>query len=307
MSHDHEGGHAHSHTLPDHRGKLALVLGITFSVFVAGVIGAIITGSLALLADAGHMLTDVAGLTMSLIAAALARRPATSQRTWGYLRAEVLAAAAQAALLLAVGGYVLIEGVRRLFEPPEVASGLMLVFGVIGLVGNCIGLLVLASGRDDNLNMRAAFLEVVNDALGSVAVIVAAIAVSAFGWMRADAVASLVIALLIIPRTLRLLSDSLHVLLESVPKGLDLDDVRRRILELPHVHDVHDLHASQIATGVPVVTAHVVVDDSCFHDGHLSGMLDEVQATLASDFDCAHSTIQFEPARHAGHEHETHD
>lgn len=302
-------GHAHGHDaggLVDHRVRLAAVLGITLTVLVVEVVGAVISGSLALLADAGHMLTDVAGLTMGLVAAVLSRRPATAARTWGYRRAEVLGAAGQAAVLLAVGVYVLVEGVRRLFEPPEVTSGIMLVFGVVGLLGNVAGLAILAGGRGANLNMRAAFLEVVNDALGSVAVLAAAAVVATTGWMRADAVASLVIGVLIIPRTIGLLRETVDVLLESTPKGLDLDQVRRRILQLGHVHAVHDLHASLVATGLPVLTAHVVVDESCFHDGHLGAMLHELQACIASDFDVAHSTIQFESAAHAGHEHERH-
>ena len=292
--------------LVDHRGRLSLVLGITLLVLVVEVVGAVLSGSLALLADAGHMLTDVAGLTMAVVAAALARRPATDARTWGYRRAEVIAAAGQAAVLLAVGVFVLVEGVRRLLEPPSVTSGAMLVFGVVGLVGNLVGLAILTGARSASLNTRAAFLEVLNDALGSVAVIVAAGVIALTGWQRADAVASLLIGLLILPRTLGLLRESVDVLLESTPKGLDLAEVRSRILTLPHVRDVHDLHASQVATGLPVLTAHVVVDDSCFHDGHLGPMLDELQGCLDADFDVEHSTIQFEAGSHAAHEHETH-
>ncbi len=303
MGADHDHG---SRELVDHRGRLLVVLAITVTVLIVEVIGAVISGSLALLADAGHMLTDVAGLTMAVIAASLTRRPANDARTWGYRRAEVLAAAAQAAVLLAVGVFVLVEGIQRLINPPEVTPGVMVVFGVVGLVGNIVGLLVLAGGRGANLNMRGAFLEVVNDALGSVAVLVAAALIATTGWLRADAVASLVIGVLIIPRTLRLLRESVDVLLESTPKGLDLSHVRRRMLSQPHVHDVHDLHGTQVATGLPVLTAHVVVDDSCFHDGHLGHMLDELQNCLSVDFDVEHSTIQFEAAAHADHEHETH-
>lgn len=282
------------------------MLAITITVLVVEVIGAVVSGSLALLADAGHMLTDVAGLTLGLVAAVLGRRPATDERTWGYRRAEVLGAAAQAAVLLAVGVFILVEGVRRLLQPPEVTSGAMVVFGVVGLVGNAVGLAVLAGARQDNLNMRAAFLEVVNDALGSVAVLLAAAVIATTGWLRADAVASLVIGVLIIPRTLRLLRETVDVLLESTPRGLELSDVRDRIMALPHVLEVHDLHASQVATGLPVLTAHVVVDDSCFHDGHLGSMLDELQHCIATDFNVEHSTIQFEAAAHGEHEHETH-
>ena len=303
MGADH--GHAAA-DLVDHRGRLAAVLGLTLTVLVVEVVGAWISGSLALLADAAHMLTDVAGLTLGLVAAILMRRPATDARTWGYRRAEVLGAAAQAAVLIAVGIFVLIEAVRRLINPPDVTSGAMLVFGAIGLAANIIGILVLLGGRRANLNMRAAFLEVLNDALGSVAVLVAAAVIALTGWLRADAVASLVIGLLIIPRTFKLLRETVDVLLESTPKNLDLSEVRERLLALPHVHDVHDLHASLVATGLPVLTAHVVVDDTCFHDGHLGPMLDELQRCVSADFNVEHSTIQFEARIHADHEHETH-
>ncbi|NUR07826.1 MAG: cation transporter [Nocardioidaceae bacterium] len=302
-------GHGHGHgaaALVDHRTRLVVVLGITLAVLVAEVVGAAVTGSLALLADAGHMLTDVAGLTLAYVAAVLARRPPTEQRTWGYRRAEVIAAAAQAAVLLAVGGFVLVEGVRRLLDPPEVTAGGMLVFGMIGLAGNVVSLAVLAGVRRADLNLRAAFLEVLNDAVGSLAVLVAAAVIALTGWLQADAVASLLIGALIVPRTLRLLGESVNVLMEATPRGLDLTAVRQRLLVHPHVHDVHDLHVSQVATGLPVLTAHVVVDDSCFHDGHLGPMLDELQRCLDQDFDIEHSTIQFEAGAHADHEHETH-
>ena len=304
-------GHNHGHShgpgpadSADHRGRLAVALAVTAIILIVEIIGAIWSGSLALLADAGHMFTDAAGLTIALIAAALARRPATDRRTWGYLRAEVLAACLQAAVLLAVGVFVLVEAVQRLFDPPPVAAGIMIVFGVVGLVGNAVSIAVLASGRSSNLNMRAAFLEVLNDALGSVAVLVAAAVIALTGWDRADPVVSILLACLILPRTIVLLRETVSVLLESTPRNLDLDEVRRHLLELPHVHAVHDLHASQIATGLPVLSAHVVVDDSCFHDGHVPEMLDQLQQCVAEHFDVSvqHSTFQLEPAGHGSHE-----
>jgi cobalt-zinc-cadmium efflux system protein len=305
------GEHTHSHTHAgggDHRGRLAVALGLTSGVLVVEVIGAIISGSLALLADAGHMFTDAAGLVIALIAAQLAQRSPTDRRTWGYLRAEVLAATLQAAILLAVGTFILIEGIQRLFAPPAVASGIMLVFGVVGLVANIVALLVLAGGRGANFNMRAAFLEVLNDALGSVAVIVAAIVIATTGFERADAIVSIFIAVLILPRTFKLLRETTSVLLESTPRGLDLAEVREHMLELDHVQAVHDLHASQVATGLPVLTAHVVVDDSCFQDGHVPQMLDQLQACVAEHFPVSieHSTFQLEPAGHQKHEYGAH-
>ncbi len=281
-----------------------MVLGITTTILAVEVVGALVSGSLALLADAAHMLTDAAGLLIALIAATLVVRPASAARTWGYRRAEVLAATVQAAVLLAVGVFVLVEGVRRLLEPPQVASTAMVVFGIVGLAGNLASMLVLTRAGSSNLNLRAALLEVANDALGSVAVLIAALVIATTGWLRADAVASLLIALLILPRTLRLLRETAEVLLEATPRGLDLDDVRRHLLAEDHVHGVHDLHASQITTGLPVLTAHVVIDDSCFTDGHAPQMLDQLQACVAGHFPVTveHSTFQLEPAGHADHE-----
>ena len=302
------GGHDHGHAVPQgrHRRPLTIVLAISASILVVETIGAFRSGSLALLADAGHMLTDVAGLGLALTAAVLADRPSTDARTWGYRRAEVLAAAAQAAVLLAVGGFVLVEGIRRLFEPPAVGSGAMVVFGLVGLIGNAISILLLARISGGNLNTRAASLEVINDALGSVAVLVAAGVIFWTGWARADAVASVLIGVMILPRTWKLLRETVDVLMEATPKGVDLADVRDHLLAVPHVREVHDLHASSVASDLPVLTAHVVVDDACFHDGHLPVLLDQLQECLAGHFDVEHSTFQFEPATHAAHEHAAH-
>lgn len=304
MSHDHDHGAAGAG-----RGRIAIALGITSAVLVAEVVGAILTGSLALLVDAAHMLTDAGGLVIAFTAATLARRPATARRTWGWLRAEVLGASLQAAVLLAVGVFVVIEAVRRLFAPPEIEGGLLLVFGVVGLVGNVVSLAVLASSRRASLNLRAAFLEVLGDALGSVAVIVAAVVIALTGFALADAIAAVLIGALIVPRAVILLRDAANVLLESTPRGLDLDAVRDHLLEVPHVQSVHDLHVTQIATGLPVLTAHIVVDDECFYDGHAPRMLDQLQSCVAEHFPVSieHSTFQLELAEHGEHEHPTHD
>ncbi|MGK2938721.1 MAG: cation diffusion facilitator family transporter [Solirubrobacteraceae bacterium] len=304
MSDDH--GHD---TATAGRGRIAAALAITASVFAAEIVGAIVTGSLALLVDAAHMLTDAGGLTIALVAASLAGRPATARRTWGWQRAEVLGATAQAAVLLAVGVFVVIEAVQRLFAPPEIDGGLLVIFGFVGLVANVASIAVLMGGRKQNLNLRAAFLEVLNDALGSVAVIVAAVVIAFTGFAYADSIAAILIGLLIVPRAILLLRATVNVLLESTPKGLDLTDVREHVLELPHVVSVHDLHVSQISTGLPVLTAHVVVDDECFYDGHTTRLLDQLQHCVAEHFDVQieHSTFQLEPAGHAAHEHPTHD
>ncbi|HEY5844415.1 MAG TPA: cation diffusion facilitator family transporter [Mycobacterium sp.] len=304
-------GHEHDHAPPsagDHRGRLAIAFGITTAILIAQAVGALLTGSLALLVDTAHMLTDAGGLLLALFAVSLSMRPPSARRTWGYRRGEVLAALAQAAVLLAVGVYVLIEGVQRLFDPPEIASNQLIVFGIIGLVGNIASILVLSSGRSANFNMRAAVLEVVNDALGSLAVIVAAIVIATTGWEQADAVAGLLIGALILPRAFKLMLETSAVLLESTPPGLDLGEVREHLLRLEHVREVHDMHASLIATGLPVLSAHVVVDEGCFNDGHAGRILDQLQECVATHFDVAveHSTFQVEPAAHRDHEHPSH-
>jgi cobalt-zinc-cadmium efflux system protein len=298
--------HRHNHASPvhsEHRRALATVLGISSTILVVEVVGALLSRSLALLADAGHMLTDVAGLSLALVAAILSTRPATTERTWGYRRAEVLAAAAQAAVLLAVGVFIVVEGVRRLVQPPTVAAGVMIIFGVVGLAGNVLSIALLTRIRAGNLNTRAALLEVVNDALGAAAVLVAAAVIARTGWSRADAVASLVIGALILPRTWKLLRGTVDVLLESTPKDVDLTEVRAHILRVEHVRELHDLHASLVASDLPIVSAHIVVDDACFQDGNLPALLDQLQGCLAGCFDVSHSTFQFEQASHAGHEH----
>lgn len=283
-----------------------MVLGVSAAILAAEIAGGVLSGSLALLADAGHMLSDVAGLGLALAATVLAARPATDARTWGYLRAEVLAAAVQAAVLLVVGGFVLAEAIRRLISPPPVTPGIMVAFGAIALAGNGVSALVLLRVEGGNLNTRAALLEVINDALGAVAVLVAAAVIAATGWTRADPAASLVIGVLIVPRTLKLLRETVRVLMEATPRDVDLTEVRAHILAVEHVQAVHDLHATAVASDLPVLTAHVVVDDSCFADRHLPELLDELQQCLAGHFDVEHSTFQFEPGGHAGHERATH-
>jgi cobalt-zinc-cadmium efflux system protein len=299
--------HSHAHGAADHRGRLAVAFGISATVLVAQLVGAVLTGSLALLVDTVHMLTDVGGLGLALFAAHLSLRPPSPRRTWGLRRAEVLAALAQAAILLVVGVYVLVETVLRMLDPPEIPSTELVIFGAVGLAGNVAALAVLASSRGASLNLRAAFLEVLNDALGSVGVIVAAVVIATTGWQRADAVAALLIGALILPRAVKLLREAGAVLLESTPPGLDLEEVRTHLLRVEHVREVHDVHASLIATGLPVLSAHVVVDTGCFTDGHAGRILDELQHCVAEHFDVEHSTFQVEPETHPAHEHPTHE
>ena len=307
----HDNGHVsvdHDHAQDAGRTRLIIALAITAVVMVAELVGAAITGSLALLTDAAHMLTDTSGLIIALIASILIARPPSARRTWGFQRAEVIAASAQSVLLLAAGVFIAIEAVKRLFEPPEIQDDLLVVFGVIGLLGNVACLIVLLGARRKSMNLRAAFLDVASDTLGSVAVIVAALVIVFTGFYQADAIAALIIGALIVPRAVVLLRETLSVLLETTPKGVDLAELREHFLELDHVRDVHDLHVSQIATGLPVLTAHVVVDDECFNDGHAPKMLDELQECVAQHFDVPieHATFQLEPVGHGAHEHPTH-
>lgn len=290
-----------------HRGRLAAVLAVSCTVLVVELAGAVLTGSLALLADAGHVFTDVVGIGIALLAVTLAARPATPQRTFGYARAEILAAVLNAVLLFGVAGFVLWEAVQRLADPPQVAGGGMLAFAVVGLVGNLLALWLLSPGQSQSLNLRGAFLEVAADAVASVGVIVAAVVIQLTGFVLADVLVSLAIGLFILPRTWRLLRDAVDVLMEASPRGVDLRKVREHILAVDHVVDVHDVHAHTVTSGLPVLSAHVVVDDTCFLDGHAPQLLDQMQSCLAGHFDVEHSTFQLEPASHVSHEHPLHD
>ncbi len=304
-------GHGHSHApvtaAGGQRRRLALVLGLTVAVLVAEVIGAVVTGSLALLADAGHMTTDAAGIALALGAVTLAQRPARGRRTFGWQRVEILAAVANGLLLVAVAVYVLVEAIRRIGNPPEVDSAPMLVIAGIGLLVNLVSLAVLHRGRAQSLNVRGAYLEVLADALGSVAVIVAGLDILGTGWTPADTVSSIVIGCLVLPRALHLLRDALDVLLEAAPRGVDMGMVREHILGVDGVLDVHDLHAWTITSGLPVLSAHVVVTEDALAAGHGGRVLDALCECLGEHFDVEHCTFQIEAESHAGHEAPVHD
>jgi cobalt-zinc-cadmium efflux system protein len=269
---------------------LIVVLALTVAVFVVELIGAAVANSLALLADAGHVLTDISGIALALAAIWFAQRPASSNRTFGYMRAEILAAVANAGLLLAVGALVLYEGIRRLSEPPQIVPEAMLAFGVVGLIANGASVLLLRNAQRESLNMRGAYLEVLGDLSGSAAVILAAVVIAWTGWTWVDVAASIFIALLIMPRTLSLLRDATNVLMESTPKGVDIDHVRQHILDAPGVVDCHDLHAWTITSGMNVVSAHVVLEKGA----DAARALAELSDCLADDFDIEHSTFQIE-------------
>ncbi|WP_338702460.1 cation diffusion facilitator family transporter [Streptomyces sp. Q6] len=306
VGHSHDHGHSHGPTTGTaaaaHRGRLRIALSITLTVMVVEIVGGVMADSLALIADAAHMATDALGLAMALIAIHFANRPASEQRTFGYARAEILAALANCLLLLGVGGYVLYEAVQRFMEPAETAGGLTIVYGLIGLTANMISLSLLVKGQQESLNVRGAFLEVAADALGSLAVLISAVIILTTGWQAADPIASIVIGLMIVPRTVKLLRETLNVLLESAPRGVDMAEVRAHILALPGVEDVHDLHAWTITSGMPVLSAHVVVSPDVLSAIGNEKMLHELQGCLGDHFDVEHCTFQLEPTGHAEHE-----
>ena len=299
----------HSHGGPAtatgrYRRALITVMGLTALIAVAEIVGALITGSLVLLADAAHMAADAAGVGLSLLAVYFAARPPTARRTFGYARAEILAAMANALLLFGLAAFIIVDAIRRLMSPPSVESGLVIVFGVVALGANAVSLLLLRRGQAESLNLRGAFLEVASDALGALAVIVTGIVIATTGFTRADPIASLAVGVLILPRTWRLLRETVDVLLEASPQGMDLTQVRAHMTGLPGVRDVHELHAWTITSGLPVLSAHVVVDPGVLENGV---MLDRLQDCLRGHFDVEHSTFQLEPAGHADHERPMHE
>lgn len=277
-------------------------------MLVVQIVGAVLTGSLALLADAGHMFTDAAALIVALIASTVAARPPTERRTYGYQRAEVFGALTNAVILIVLAVVVGVEGVRRLLEPAEaeVQGGLMLVVAVVGLVANAVALWLLSAAQKRSMNVRGAYLEVLGDLIGSAAVIIAAIIIITTGWMPADAIASLAIAVLIIPRAFGLLREVFSVLAESAPSDTHVSEIREHILRTEGVVDAHDIHVWQLTRGAPVFTAHVVVATSVFEEGRSAALLEELQGCLAAHFDVEHSTFQLEPADHSESDHARH-
>ena len=274
--------------------RIAAALAISVAILVVELLAGVASNSLALMADAGHLFADVSGMALSLAAIWVAARPRTDGRTFGLYRLEIVAATANAILLLGVSIVVVFEGVRRFLAPPEIASGIVIVVAAIALLGNAVSLRLLAEGRHESLNVRGAYLEVAGDLLGAGAVLLAGLVIFATGWAQADAVASIVIGILIVPRAIGLLRDSIDILLEATPKGVDLEEVRRHILEASGVADVHDLHAWTITSGLNVVSAHVVLTPT----GQPGDVLDELGRCLTDDFDINHSTFQLETPDH---------
>jgi cobalt-zinc-cadmium efflux system protein len=289
-AHAHTGAAGHGSAAAGHRGRLAIALLASLGILAVDVVGGVVSNSLALLADAGHVLTDVAGMALALGAITFAGRTPTEKRTFGFLRLEILAALANGLLMFGIAGFVLFEAWNRLTQPPEVRSGVMLLVAAVALVVNAALLFLLHRAQQESLNMRGAYLEVLGDLLGSVAVIAAALVISVTGWTVADAVASAFIGLFILPRAFNLLRQAVDVLLEGTPQGLDLPHLRKHILDAPGVQDCHDLHVWTITSGTHALSAHVVLAEGADPDG----TLDALSSNIAHHFDITHSTFQLE-------------
>jgi cobalt-zinc-cadmium efflux system protein len=305
-SHSHAHGHAQGPGTGSDRKYLLTALVLLTAFMLAEVITAVLSGSLALLSDAGHMLSDVGAIGGSLWAISLAARPPSGKWTYGWRRAEILSAAVNGITLLVVAGIVTAEAIGRLIHPPRVEGGLVIGVAVAGIAVNIAATWVLARANRSSLNVEGAFRHVLTDLYGFIGTAIAGIVIVTTGFTRADAIASLVVVALMGKAAWGLLRDSGRVLLEAAPEGMDLEQVHAHLAEVPHVLGVHDLHAWTVTSGLPALSAHVVIEDDCFLDGHAPRLLDHLQACLAGHFDVEHSTFQLEAAAHAGHEPGTH-
>jgi cobalt-zinc-cadmium efflux system protein len=293
--HEHGGGahghsHGHAHRPAASRQRLGLVLGLTFVFLGVEIAAGVLTGSLALLADAGHMLTDVAGLVLALAAMKFAERPPSPRRTYGYHRVEILAAAANGVTLLFVAGYILSEAWERLRSPRDVATAEVLAVAAVGLVVNIAGAVLLHAGSRTSLNVRGAYNEVLADALSSVGVIVGAAVMRATGWLWVDPAVAAAIALWVLPRTFSLLREAIQVLLEGTPRDVDLPALRAAMEAVPGVKKVHDLHVWTLTSGVHALSAHAIVSDEALRDEVLVAL----RARVTSEFPISHLTVQLE-------------
>ena len=302
MAHDH--GHSHGtgalRAGARHQRRLAISFVLIAVFFVVEAVGGILTNSLALLSDAGHMLTDVVGLGMALAAIQLAnrfaRRPSAGHHTFGLYRLEILAAFVNAILLLGVAAYVLVEAIRRIGDDPEILGVQMLVIATLGLAVNIVAFLLLREGAKESLNVEGAYLEVLADTIGSVGVIIAAVLLEVFGWAWVDPVVGAAIGLWILPRTARLGAQAVRILLQAAPPGIDVDALAADLGRLAGVVDVHDLHVWTLTSEMENATAHIVIDDHA--DSH--AVLDQARALLQGRYSIDHATLQVEPQSHEG-------
>ena len=302
MSEHSHGVHSHGGSANADKRHLGAALGLIVGFMVVEVIAAFVSGSVALLADAGHMLSDAGAIGASIWAISLAARPARGVWTFGFKRAEILSAAGNGVTLLVVGALITVEAIRRLIDPPPVAGLAVLFVALLGVAVNIGASWVLAKANRSSVNVEGAFQHIVTDLYAFVATLLAGIIILATGFRRADSIASLIVVALMLRAAYGLLRDSGRVLLEAAPDGVDLDDLRKHLMDAEHVTDVHDLHAWTVTSDLPALSAHVVVTNDCFVSGHCPQILDRLQECLEGHFDVDHSTFQLEPAGHAAHE-----
>lgn len=289
MGHHHGHSHGHSHTANKNALLSAFLLIAAF--MIVEVIGGVITNSLALLSDAGHMLSDAAALGLSFFAIKLGEKSVSQEKTYGYKRFEIIAAALNGLALIVISLIIFYEAIQRFFAPPEVQSTGMLIISVIGLVVNIVAAWILMKGdKDENLNVRSAFLHVIGDMLGSVGAIIAALLIMFFGWGIADPIASVIVAGLILVSGWRVTKDSFHILMEGSPTEIDANEVKAALGQIPLVREVHDLHIWTITSGYPVLSCHITIADEGVHDEILA----QSQKILHDHFDIEHSTVQIE-------------
>ena len=300
--HDHASGHTHELSAESDHKYLTITLGLLAAFMAFEVVTAFLSHSLALLADAGHMLADVGAIAGSLVALRLAARPETGSHTFGMKRAEILAAVGNGITLLVVAALVTFESIERLVHPVAVHGVTLIVVAGVGVAINVVATLTLAKANRRSLNIEGAYQHVVTDLYGFMGTVAAGIVIVTSGFSRADSIASLAVVALMLKAALQLLRPALRILLEATPDDIDLEEVRRHLLELQEVASVHDLHAWTLTSSLPILTAHVVVTDDCISRGEIGRVLDHLQGCLAGHFDVAHSTLQLEAIGHIEHE-----
>jgi len=297
-THDEHDGHDHDHqhdlkSAPYSRLWWALVINLIF--LIVEIVGGILTNSLALLADAGHMLTDVGALALAIFVAHLARKPATPGRTYGLLRAEVLGAFINGATLVMIVGFILWEAWKRLGSDQTIDGPLMIIIAIFGLLANVASAFILAKGREENVNLKGAFLHMIADALGSVGAIIAGLVIWLFGWFPIDTIASVVIGILILWSSWGFLKQTINILLEATPENIDYMDVKNSLEEMEHIDAVHDLHIWTITSGMPVLSAHIKLSSCCSGTDHWQNCLGDAQKLIKEKFGIGHTTLQVEP------------
>lgn len=306
-NHDHTGGHTGVKTATgEHRRRLMLVLAIYVFIIIVQLIGSVIGNSLALRAEALHMTVDASGILIALLAAFFATKAASKLRTYGYMRAEIVAVLINCLLLFVLGGYILFEAVDRWRNPSYVDGGVVIGFAVVGLIGAATSLFILSRGAKESLNVKAAFLEVMSDGIGAAGIIISGILNITLGWNRADAIAAAAVGVIILPRAFMLLKQAINLILQGVPADIDIDEVRQEIMNTEGVSDLHSLHVWGLTSGVSVMSAHVVLERHTLREGRSNQVLDALTVSMRENFHIEHCTIQFEEPGHLEHEGSLH-